>query len=150
MIRLLFVLLSMLLTGLVSQAQVTVCWTPEGGTPTCRTLPAGSVTEVTFDLRGKPIPAVVVQSLPDYQVEAMQQVVDGQTYHQQQADGSIVTKQRYQSVQDLMMQYFVRAVMLPALKLYPPTGTNAGKTTNEAVAADVAAGVSFYPLVALP
>jgi hypothetical protein len=135
-------LLLMVLTTTVfaQNKSVTVCWIPEDGTQTCQTFAAGTVTMITVDLRQTPAEYVVVQTLPPYVIGAMQTHVTNQTYNMQQADGSILTKPRYSSVQDLLMQYLIRSVIVPVLQLYPPTGADAGKTTVGAVAADLAAG----------
>src|SRR5579884_2049515 len=95
---------------------VTVCWQADGGQQNCQTFQPGTTALITVDLRGNPVQAVVVQPLPAYQVNAMQQLVDGQTYHLQQADGSVVTKHRYTSVQDLIIQNAIRNILIPSLK----------------------------------
>jgi hypothetical protein len=142
------VALLLLISGLAAaQKSVTVCWQPQGGTQTCRVLNPGTVTMVTVDLRQTPAEYVVVQPLPDYIIQAAQTHVTNQTYNMQQADGTIVTKPRYTSIQDLLMQYLIRAVIVPVLQLYPPTGPDAGKTTVQAVAADVAAGTQVTPIL---
>jgi hypothetical protein len=120
---------------------VQVCWTPDGGTPTCQTFQPGTVTMVTLDLRQTPAEYVVVQPLPAYQIQAMQTHVTNQTYNVQQANGSLLTMQRYSSIQDLLVQYMIRAVVVPCLQLYPPTGTDTGKTTTSAAMADILAGI---------
>lgn len=124
---------------------VTVCWTPQGGQQACHTFEPGSTTMITVDLRNNPVPAVVLQPLPAYQMKAMQSFVDGQTYRQQQADGSVVVKRRYDNVQDLLVQHLVKVIIVPSLKLYPPDGEDAGKTTMEAAKTDLLNGLLFFP-----
>lgn len=121
------------------QKSVEVCWkATDAATQTCRTFAPNTITMVTVDLRQVPAQYVVVQPLPEYLVQAMQTHVTNQTYNLQQADGSLLTKWRYNSVQDLLVQYLIRGIIVPSLQLYPPTGANAGKTTFQAVAVDVA------------
>jgi hypothetical protein len=124
---------------------VTVCWTPEGGEQTCTTFQPGQTAMITVDLRMNPVPAVVVQPLPAYQIKAMQQIVDAQTYVMQKADNTFETKQRYHSVQDLYVQYIIRQIMVPALKQFPATGDDAGKQTYDQLKADLISGLIFFP-----
>ena len=134
----------------VGQAQtakdVTVCWTPEGGTQTCHVFRAGTVTMVTLDLRQAPAENIVVQPLPAYMMKALQTYVDGQVYRMPQADGTIVVKQRYASVQDLLMRFILRSMAVPVAKLFPPTGDDAGKTTFDAMRADLLSAMTVVPI----
>jgi hypothetical protein len=106
---------------------VTMCWTPEGGAQNCHTFQPGQTAMITVDLRNNPFPAVVIQPLPVYQISAMQQFVDGQTFNQQQTNGTFILKQRFLNVQDLLVSHLTRNVISPSLKLYPATGDDAGK-----------------------
>src|SRR5436190_2914641 len=139
----------LILTASLALAQtgktVTVCWQsnagqPDAGPRTCTALDPGTVTLVTMDLRAQPAQYVVVQPIPDYQIQAMQTHVTNQSYNMQQADGSLRLTQRYSSIQTLLMQFLVRNVIVPSLQLYPPDGENANKTNARAVMMDIAAG----------
>jgi len=146
--NLMFVLL-LAAASAFAQKTLTVCWTanqglPDQGQQTCRMMQAGTVTMVTVDLRTPQY--VVVQTLPAYVITAGQAWVSNQTYSMQQADGSLVVKPRWSSVQDWLMQGLLKGNITAALQLTPPTGADAGKTTWQAVMADVAAGMIVSPV----
>ena len=126
---------------------IKVCWTPLNASETCVTTQPDQVTMITIDGRSKPVQAVVVQQIPAYQLEAMQKNVEAQVYNIQNADGTLETRSRFQSVQDLLVQNLIRRIIVPALQLYPATGADTGKNSVETVTADLKAGEQVTPII---
>ena len=131
----------------VAQQTVTLCWS-SGSRQTCQTFQPSTVTILTLDMRissAQPVPVLVVQPLPFYQVSALQSYVSGQTYNIQQSDSSVVTHTRFTSIQDLLMQNIVRAIGIPALQMYPQTGNT--NTTPAQVLADLSTSQRIIPIL---
>ena len=146
---------------MLSQQPVNVCWSLGTGAQTCQTFQPGTVTMLTLDMRTPtpaPVPIMVIQPLPNYLVSAMQSFVNGQIYNVPQADGSIVVKIIFSSVQDLIMQDAVLKIGVPSLQIYcrttscpqlPPTWNtlNGVDVISTQVFTDLRSSVQILPIM---
>ncbi len=72
----------------VGQQTVNICWSSGTGPQTCLTFEPGSVNMLTLDMRSitAPVPVLVIQPLPSYQVSAMQSFVHEQQLYTERSN----------------------------------------------------------------